>query len=326
VNPGSSLGYLPPAPAKYGCAFGGWYTGWNGGDKPFTASAPVTADITVYAKWTINTYTVTFHVTEEDPDPQTRMVPHGGKIDLSPEEPPTKAGHTFGGWNTAVDGGGTQFNPDTPVTNNMTFYARWLVPDFPSLQGFFEWLELYAEDGGNYTCTLHDDETIASKMFVYGGKKVSITLEGDSQERKVNFSNTSGDFFAVEKDVTLTLGNNFTLQGRDNSPKSLIVVCRGGNLVMNAGSKICGNKLSSGNGGGMYLAGTFTMNGGEISGNSATNLGGGVVMTGEATFTMNGGIITGNTAQSGGGVFVNGGMFNWNGGEISGNTLNDVAP
>jgi uncharacterized repeat protein (TIGR02543 family) len=38
---------------------------------------------------------------------------------------PSRSGYTFGGWYTAQNGGGTQFTGSTPVTGNITVYARW---------------------------------------------------------------------------------------------------------------------------------------------------------------------------------------------------------
>jgi uncharacterized repeat protein (TIGR02543 family) len=42
-------------PSKSGYTFGGWYTQQNGGGSQFTADTTVTSNITVYAKWTVNT-------------------------------------------------------------------------------------------------------------------------------------------------------------------------------------------------------------------------------------------------------------------------------
>jgi hypothetical protein len=113
----------------------------------------------------------------------------------------------------------------------------------------------------------------------------------------------------VENGVTLTLGSNVSLRGRNNNADSLVWVSSGGALVMNTGSKISDNSShpnsTSASGGGVRVYGAFTMNGGTISGNSASPLGGGVRVD-EGTFTMNGGTISGNTADSGGGVYVNG--------------------
>ena len=80
--------------------------------------------------------------------------------------------------------------------------------------------------------------------------------------------------------------------------------------------------ISSWNGGGVFVNGTFAMSGGNIVGNMSTNKGGGVYVDINGTFTLSGGSIAGNTCTySGGGVFVNGnGTFTMSGGSIAGNT------
>jgi hypothetical protein len=79
---------------------------------------------------------------------------------------------------------------------------------------------------------------------------------------------------------------------------------------------------TSANGGGVYVAGTFTMYGGNIVGNTTGtyNNGGGVFLL-SGTFTMTGGSITGNRAYNGGGgVYAFDGTFTMTGGSITGNS------
>jgi len=52
IPPATTVGALPTPPTKPCYTFGGWWTATHGGGTPFTASTPVTADITVYAQWT----------------------------------------------------------------------------------------------------------------------------------------------------------------------------------------------------------------------------------------------------------------------------------
>lgn len=49
---GDTVDALPSQPERQGYIFGGWWTAANGGGTQFTATTPVTANITVYAKWT----------------------------------------------------------------------------------------------------------------------------------------------------------------------------------------------------------------------------------------------------------------------------------
>ena len=86
----------------------------------------------------------------------------------------------------------------------------------------------------------------------------------------------------------------------------------GGTFNMYGGT-VCGGRLGSGSGVGVYSgntrAGTFNMYGGRISGNTATATsdggGGGVYVCTSSTFNMSGNAaVSGNTAQYGGGVYL----------------------
>jgi hypothetical protein len=221
------------------------------------------------------------------------------------------------------------------------FNITVLSPQMPadSLEAALNWIKDNAAAGGEYTVTLTADETITPATLSYNGKTVSITLVGSASERTVSLS-ANGSLFTVGSKVTLTLGNNVTLQGKSGNNAALVRVNSGGALKMNTGSKITGN-AGGGDGGGVYVSGgTFTMSGGTISGNevrsdSSSYGGGGVCVVG-GTFTMSGGTISGNkglygmsyiyTRDAGGGVYVSrGGTFTMSGNaQISGNTGSGV--
>lgn len=127
----------PETPETIGYIFDGWYkedtctNAWNfDTDK-------VTADITLYAKWT-QTFTVTFDMNDygEQINPITN-VQCGTTID-SPKDP-TEENYTFLGWykeeecETKWD-----FDKDT-VTNDITLYANWIktedIDDYTMKEG-----------------------------------------------------------------------------------------------------------------------------------------------------------------------------------------------
>jgi len=58
VTSGQTAGTLPTEPTRTGYTFGGWYTEVDGGGTEFTASTTVTANITVYAKWTQTVFAI----------------------------------------------------------------------------------------------------------------------------------------------------------------------------------------------------------------------------------------------------------------------------
>jgi uncharacterized repeat protein (TIGR02543 family) len=261
VISGTTLASLPAPPTKAGNVFGGWFTDRNGGGKEFTASTKVTESKTVYAKWSA---TVTFVANGGSPATQTRTVTSGSQIGGLPV--PTKDGYTLGGWYTAENGSGTAFTAETPVTESKTVYAKWLAPNFSSLQAFLDWLKSYAEAGGNYTYTLHANETIKSNSLEYGGKRVCITIQGDSAERTVTWGSSGPRSpFSISSGVTLTLGNNLTLRGGSLQGHSVVNIYSGSTLIMEPRSKITGNTATYGDG--VYVRrGTFNRNGGTVSG------------------------------------------------------------
>jgi uncharacterized repeat protein (TIGR02543 family) len=89
---------------------------------------------------TAGQYTVTFDSDGGDPGDFTATASEGGTVSL-PYPAPEKAGFDFGGWYTAVNGGGTEFTAETPVTADITLYAKWtpstpaFVPGTPAVEG-----------------------------------------------------------------------------------------------------------------------------------------------------------------------------------------------
>ena len=116
----------PTDPTKAGYTFGGWYkeagctTAWD-----FDTDT-VTSNVTLYAQWNINTYTVTFDKNggNTEADPTTKTATHGGNVGTLPTAP-TRTGCTFASWNTEAGGGGTEFTAATVVTASITVYAQW---------------------------------------------------------------------------------------------------------------------------------------------------------------------------------------------------------
>ena len=112
----------PTAPTKTGYTFAGWYTD-AGCTNSYDFLAAVTESITLYAKWTVNTYTVTFN-TDGGSAVDSQTVNYNSTA-TTPTEP-TKEGYTFAGWYTDADCS-TEYNFTASVTGNITLYAKWTV-------------------------------------------------------------------------------------------------------------------------------------------------------------------------------------------------------
>ena len=111
---GSSYGTLP-APVRSGYAFAGWWTGDGGTGTQVTNNALVTAttDQTLYAKWTAETYTVTFDAGGGSVNPQTKAVTFDAPYGTLPT--PVRTGYTFLEWRGTTNGVTFEVEADTAV-------------------------------------------------------------------------------------------------------------------------------------------------------------------------------------------------------------------
>ena len=118
----------PVAPTKTGYTFAGWYKE-SGLTNVWTfASDTVTTATTLYAKWTANTYTVTFNAqTGSAASPASKSVTYASTYGTLATT--TRTGYTFSGWYTGTGGGGTQITASSTVaiTANQTLYAYWVA-------------------------------------------------------------------------------------------------------------------------------------------------------------------------------------------------------
>ncbi|WP_461206826.1 InlB B-repeat-containing protein, partial [Clostridium sp. DL1XJH146] len=139
----------PADPTKTGYSFGGWYT-----DSTLTTafdfdSVLVTEDTTIYAKWNINSYAVTFDV-DGGSAVASENVEYNTKV-TKPAEP-TKTGYSFASW-YANNTWTALFDFDNVlVTKNTTVYAKWNVSSYAVT---------FDVDGGS---------SVASESVVYNGK------------------------------------------------------------------------------------------------------------------------------------------------------------
>jgi len=115
----------PESPTQNGYTFGGWYSD-SALTQTFSFETPIAANTTLYAKWNINSYTVSFNHNGGDTEasPSTETVAYGSKVAAMPTSP-SRDGYSFAGWNTSADGNGSSFDAETIVTDHLTVYAQW---------------------------------------------------------------------------------------------------------------------------------------------------------------------------------------------------------
>lgn len=168
-----------PTPTKTGYTFRGWYTAAANGEKVTEdTTVMLEADQTLYAHWSVNTYTVSFNATGGSVSVVSKTVTYGQTYGSLPT--PTRSGFTFQGWYTATSGG-SKVTESTTVSNaaNHTLYARWVLISYTA-----SW------NASNH-CTISVRRTsspnggqasgnVFSGTTVYYGDVLSITYTADT--------------------------------------------------------------------------------------------------------------------------------------------------
>lgn len=88
--------------------------GWFNGEAKYEFDTPVTAPLTLTAKWTINQYTITF---KNDDGTVIQSITQDYGTAITAPDNPTKDGYIFAGWDKEI--------PATMPAEDMTITAQW---------------------------------------------------------------------------------------------------------------------------------------------------------------------------------------------------------
>lgn len=161
-----------PVTTRTGYTFGGWFTAADGAGTQLTASTKIEANTACYAKWTANTYTVTFHANGDGAtgtmSPQTHT--YDAPLALS-ENAFIRAEYRFSGWNTRADGGGNSYAAGQITQNllstqgaNLDLYAQWTEASRYTISG----IVTSGSPVSGATVTLKQGETIIASTVTGG--------------------------------------------------------------------------------------------------------------------------------------------------------------
>ena len=179
VLPSGILATRPDAPAATpGYTFGGWNkadgTAWD------YASDKVTDNITLYAKWAANTYTITFDTAGgSEIAPITQDY---GTVITAPEAP-TREGYTFIGWDKEI--------PTTMPAENMTVTAQWEINQYTitfDTNGGSE-IAPITQDYGT-AITAPDDPTREGYTFIGWDMEIPTTMPAENITLKARWKDT----------------------------------------------------------------------------------------------------------------------------------------
>ena len=131
ISPANTIEELPVTPVNPGYGFLGWYTMPDGGGNSFTIGSQVTSNMSVYAKWSNETYRIIY----KDQGGASFSGVHGNNYPTSHTygsntilDEPTRERYAFGGWYTdsSCTGQRIQTIAATSITSDITLYAKWI--------------------------------------------------------------------------------------------------------------------------------------------------------------------------------------------------------
>ena len=211
------------APTREGYSFDGWYNAETGGDKVTVIEAGSIGNITLYARWTTESHTVSFN-SDGGSTVDNITVNHGEKV--TAPKAPTKDGYAFAGWYV----GETAYDFNTAVTADVALTAKWNA---------IEYTISYVLNGG----TNADD---AITTFTVKSDEITLlapTREGYSFDGWYN-AETGGDKVTVIEAGSI---GNITLYARWTTESHTVSFNSDGgstvdNITVNHGEKVTAPK------------------------------------------------------------------------------------
>lgn len=186
VNSMTDLEYhqtvTPPVPTRTGYLFGGWWTNSEGTGTELTTATQIETSETFYAKWTANSYTVTFKANGGTEPDVVQSFSYDEVAKALENNTFTRTNYTFSGWNTAENGTGTSYINGQSVRNlltengtNLVLYAQWAEAKRHNLNGEVKDDNSPAVAVTGATVTLKQGATLIATTQTDGAGKYSFT-------------------------------------------------------------------------------------------------------------------------------------------------------
>ena len=165
-----------------------------------------TENLNFYAKWTANTYTVTFDANGGSVS-QTSAVTVAGKLTSLPT--PTYDGYDFLGWYTQKDGG-DKVTTDTVFTVDSTIYAHWQNIPVTGLELNKNSLTLQEKGSDTLTATVKPADATNQDVTWESSNTSIATVSADGTVTAISAGNatitaTAADGSGVSASCTLTV-------------------------------------------------------------------------------------------------------------------------
>ena len=166
----------PDDPVRTGYSFGGWYKE-ELLTNPFNFETELMPanNITLYAKWTINSYTISFN--SNGGTSVTAITKNYNEAITQPADP-TKVGHEFAGWYNDINLTIAYVFPETMPAANVTLYAKWTINTY-TVKFYDEDTITFLEEttvthGSNATYTTPTKDSTVQYEYIFAGWSESV--------------------------------------------------------------------------------------------------------------------------------------------------------
>ena len=162
---GVTLTLSSTKPTRTGYTFKGWATSSTATSATYSAGGSYTSNssITLYAVWSINTYTVSYNANGGSGAPSSQTKTYGSTLTLSSTKP-TRSGYDFLGWATSSTATSINYASGGSYTNDasVTLYAVW--------------------EKTNYEFSISNLTVSESEPYRYG--EITVKVRTDSWDRR----------------------------------------------------------------------------------------------------------------------------------------------
>ena len=162
---GVTLTLSSTKPTRTGYTFKGWATSSTATSASYSAGGNFTtnASTTLYAVWSINTYTVSYNANGGSGAPSSQTKTYGSTLTLSSTKP-TRSGYDFLGWATSSTATSINYASGGSYTNDasVTLYAVW--------------------EKTNYEFSISNLTVSESEPYRYG--EITVKVRTDSWDRR----------------------------------------------------------------------------------------------------------------------------------------------
>ncbi len=206
-----------------GYTFTGWNTAANGSGVAYADNAPYafTANATLYAQWTINSYSVTFNASGGSGTMANETESYNVATNLTLNVF-SNTGHTFSGWNTLANGTGVPYADNAPYafTANATLYAQWTINSYAVT---FDTNFPYASGGSGTMANETENYLVATDLtantltdtgYTFSGWNTAANGAGVSYADNASYAFTASTTLYAQWSAntdTVTFNSNFPL-------------------------------------------------------------------------------------------------------------------